>query len=554
MVMLWLLLACGPEVVTINHVVLEESAGSTDDAEDEPAPVVNPLAPLARVSLDLRGVRPTAEEIAEFEAGQDDLGGFADRFMADPRFHDQVMALYSEVFRMPSTRITVPFTAFDVSHEERPIYLQSIGEEPLRVLAHIASEDLPLTDLVTGDWTMANEMLGRIWPVDYPDDASGWQVAHYTDGRPRAGLLSANSLWWRFGSTISNLNRGRANQISRIFLCHDHLSMAIAFDPDIPLFDDASVAEAVATEPACLGCHLSLDPIASYLFGFWYLQEESGRDAAVYHPEREPLGTDMLGTAPSFYGTPGESLTDLGTQLAADPRFASCAVEHAFTRLMRREPSIDDTDALTVHREALLEGGVRLRPLFRSIVTHPRYQPLTYSSEPLAQGAVPRKMVTADQLASQVEALTGFVWTSDGHEMLQTDEVGLGNLAGRADGERMRRHATMPNPTLVLVQERLAEAAALHLVAAEVAVSREDRMLFRQHGPEDAVQADPDKAAAQIQSLVLLVLSRRVAVDGEEVVSLLELWDKLYGIDEDTEAAWAGLLAVLLRDPDFLFY
>ena len=34
----------------------------------------------------------------------------------------------------------------------------------------------------------------------------------------------------------------------------------------------------------------------------------------------------------------------------------------------------------------------------------------------------------------------------------------------------------------------------------------------------------------------------------------LALWEELYQAEGDPAAAWAGLLSVLLRDPDFLFY
>lgn len=551
MVSLWLVLGCSPDPINPKSVFLEEDSAS---AAAVAVAEFNPLAPVTRASLDLRGVRPSPDEIAEYEADPDNLDDMVDRFMADPRFHDQVMALYSEVFRTPSERISVPFSAFGLEVEERPEYLRSIGEEPLRILARIADEDLPLTELVTGDWTMANEMLGRIWPLDYPDTASGWQIAHYTDERPSSGVLSTNSLWWRYSSTEANLNRGRANQISRIFLCHDHLTRVIDFDAETSLLDDAAVADAVQSDPGCVSCHVSLDPIASYLFGFWYYQSESAADTTIYHPERELLWESLSWTPPSFYGAPGTNLSDLGRQIAGDPRFVSCAVERAFTRLMRRSPSVGDSDALTVHREALLDGGLRLRPLFKSIVTHPRYRPRMDPTETGVPGAVERKMVTAEQLASQVAALTDFVWSSEGYDMLRTDELGLGNLAGRADGVRMRTHTTEPNITLVLVQERLAEAAALYAVAQEQAQAPGERRLFTELSPVDLVEADPDRAAAQVQAMMLLVLSRRVEPDDDDVADLLALWEDLYAKDGEPDLAWAGVLAALLRDPDFLLY
>jgi hypothetical protein len=60
--------------------------------------------------------------------------------------------------------------------------------------------------------------------------------------------------------------------------------------------------------------------------------------------------------------------------------------------------------------------------------------------------------------------------------------------------------------------------------------------------------------AEQIQSLHLRVFGHHIELDGPEVDANLELWADLYEVSLTIEDAWAGLLTVLLRDPDFLFY
>ena len=59
---------------------------------------------------------------------------------------------------------------------------------------------------------------------------------------------------------------------------------------------------------------------------------------------------------------------------------------------------------------------------------------------------------------------------------------------------------------------------------------------------------------AQIQALHFRIFGASVSSDGPEVAANLELWSALYAVDQDPVAAWAGLLSVLLRDPDFLLY
>ena len=99
----------------------------------------------------------------------------------------------------------------------------------------------------------------------------------------------------------------------------------------------------------------------------------------------------------------------------------------------------------------------------------------------------------------------------------------------------------------MLVQERLAESAAWYVV------EQDPGRLFTVDFTETP---DTDRAAmaAQVQALHRAIFGRVVATDGEEVEAALALWADLYAVERDPRAAWAGLLSVLLRDPDFLFY
>ena len=51
---------------------------------------------------------------------------------------------------------------------------RAVGEEPLRLMAHIAANDYPWSAIVTADYTMANPLLGDIFPVEYPTNGRGW--------------------------------------------------------------------------------------------------------------------------------------------------------------------------------------------------------------------------------------------------------------------------------------------------------------------------------------------------------------------------------------------
>jgi hypothetical protein len=528
------------------------ACGGTTEAPTSPAvPEINPGEMLTRASLDIRGVRPNAKDVARIHRTPEDLDTLIDGYLLDDGFPERVMDLYSEVYLTQGEQYSVPFSAFDFDESiNNADYVRSIGDEPLRILAHIAADDLPYTDIVTADWTMHNHVLSQMYPTDYPTGGTGWKVSHYTDERPSAGVLSTNGMWWRYLSTPSNQNRKRANQISRIFLCNDYLTKPISFDRDVNLLDEEAVADAIRNDPGCVSCHVSLDPLASYLYGFWYVDDTSAGDATIYHPEREQGFRALGGPDPGYFGQPGSSVADLGHKIASDPRFIECAVETAFTRLMGRDTTLEDSDALTVHREAFLDGGLTLRSLFSSIVGHPRYRSATSAPDGFAE----RKFVTANLMSSQIKGITGFVWTQGGVDMMRSDAIGVGNLAGRADGQRMVRNNRSPNATMLLVTARLAEAATAHLLGTEAVLEQQNRSVFTEVDFGETIQSDREAIVAQIQRLHAVVFGRQIEGNGEEVAANLALFEELMAATDDPYVSWGGLMIALLRDPDFVLY
>jgi hypothetical protein len=500
---------------------------------------------LVRASLDIRGVRPAVEEYQRLEADPEAFDQLVDEYLHDPRFPSRVADLWGEIYLTQTEFYTVNVYDYGIDATEAE-FIQSIGAEPLQMVGHVAENDLPWTELVTADWTMANELLGEIWPIDRPD-GPGWQRSTYNDGRPAAGVLSTNSMWWRYVSTASNANRKRANQISRILLCDDYLTRPIDFDRNINLLDQEAVDDAIKNNESCVSCHVSLDPLAGYLFGFWAYNYNSVVDMSFYHPERELRWQDYSGVAPGYYGEPGYTLEDLGDQIAADNTMAQCAVQQAWELLLRRDKTLDDTDQLTANREDFLDAGLTVRALFRSVIASPQYR-AGVTDEP---GYVPTKMVTPALLHSQITDLTGFKLVHEGFDALASDSRGYLTLAGGADGYFVTSHARNPNATMLMVHERLAEGAASHVVTT--ALDGEPSLL----GAIDFTETpdtDGDAMAQQIVDLHFALHGNRVDLDGEEVTSNLELWKQIYEVERDIPMAWTGLISALLRDPDLLFY
>ena len=424
-------------------------------------------------------------------------------------FPDRVRDLFATIYL---TRMDYYYvTAADFGLSDQPGFVASVGEEPLRVLAKIAEDDLPYSDVVTADWTMADENIGRAFPTDYPADGTGWQQVHYTDGRPAAGVLSTNGLWWRYMTNTSNLNRGRANAISRIFVCNDYLSHPIEFDRDVNLLDSDALSDALKNNEGCVACHSTLDPLASYLFGFYYLDYTSKLDTTWYHPEREQMWRSTNEVEPGYYGEPGYSLSDLGVQIASDTRLPECLAEQTFELLLQRDAELADTQTLSDNREAILDGGFTVRAAVRAVVLSDEY----------ARGVAPdgtfaAKMLTVDQLGSVLEDLTGFRFTYAGYDLLGSDSYGVRTLAGGVDGVYATKPADQPTATSSLVLERVGQAAAWYVTEHD-RDNADDRRLFTEITFRETPDSDRDAMVAQIQALHLRLFGDRIEADGPEV-------------------------------------
>lgn len=502
---------------------------------------------LRRASLDLRGVLPSAEEMAAVEADKSAVDGLVDSFVHDARFGEQVRNLWAPVYQTRLDYFSIAASSYGLS--DAPGFNAAVGDEPLQILGYIAEHDLPYTELVTGDWTMANELLAAAWPLDYPADATGWQKVSYTDDRPAAGVLATNGLWWRYGSTLSNSNRGRANAVSKMLLCSDYLSKPIEFDRNVNLLDGGAVNDALKNNEGCLACHYSLDGFASYFWGFYYNDIYSKLDMSTYHAEREYMYDSTSGVAPSYYGKPGYNLNDLGKQIADDSRYPSCFVEQAFKQLNGRDVTLDDTTALTELRDTFIQGGLTVRPLILGVVDGAEYR----AGESRGGEPAYRKMMSPELMASVIEDLTGFRYTYAGYDMMTTDTYGLRTLAGGVDGQFVTQAATEPTATMLLAHERLTQAAAWYVMEQDKA-DRDNARLFTHVSFSETPDTDRDAMVAQVQELHWRLFGDRVDADGQEVEANLELWQELYESEGSVGAAWAGVLSVLLRDPDFLYY
>jgi hypothetical protein len=519
---------------------------------EEASPAEPRLVPLEgaalarRISLDLRGVLPDADEYATAEeSGVDDL---TETWLEDSRLEDRLVELFAERFHTRLDRFESRYYDYLLEDDQDYEFVRSIGEEPLRLMAHVAVTDAPWTDIVTVDYTMADEMLADIWNIDYPADTSGWQESWYLDGRPAAGILATNGLWWRYVTNTSNLNRSRAAAISNLLLCNDYLARQVSLSGAAIGSDGAE--EAIRTNPACVGCHVSIDPLAANLFGFYTLIGYNPDEMGNYHPDREGLGEDLLGVSPAYFGTPIGGLADLGVAVAQDPRFVRCTARNMAQALWRRPPTVDDFSIIEGYRQSFIDGGLTMRALLRAILASDTYRAGALGGGALAsdEDQLTIRMMSADQLRSVVEDLTGFRWVYGSYDLLGNDETGFRVLAGGVDGETVGSPQTDPGLTWAVVVQRLAEGAAAYAVEQEL-VAGGDRRLFEQVTLDDR----PGDPAFDEELVRLHVRLYGYEPSEERLAAASALWTDIEA-ESGAAEAWKGLVSGLLRDPEMVAY
>ena len=340
--------------------------------------------------------------------------------------------------------------------------------------------------------------------------------------------------------------RGRAARAC--CACVPRVCSAVASCADV---GDWEAVGAPILASACTACHSSLDPLASHFFGFMHVPD-GGAELVTYHAERENWWLLYTDTGPGYYGQHTADLVDLGWAMAQDIRLRSCAVEQVFEGLLQRDVTLADTQSLLVHLSAFETQGLALRALYRSVLDGPQYRGQQ------VEGEVTIKMVRPEQYASQVEALTGYRMTAHDYDLLQTDLFGIRTLAGGVDGLSVTKPAEAPTPTSVLAQERIAEAASWTVVGDDAAAvdAGETPRLFGQVDFTETLDSDPEVIRSQLETLHRQVLSHDPSndADTEALEDSMILWSAIYDLTGDAQAAWAGVLSALLRDPDFLFY
>ncbi len=362
---------------------------------------------LRKAALLFAGRLPTADEISTLDGGGDgalreairDLmsdEGFENFLIEGANDHLLTLAYSRNIFAIvdryyyPNSRQYFQQRNFIGSDARQTS--EALALEPLKLIAHVVSNERPYTEVLTADYIMVNPWSAQVYggDVQFSDinDPNEWREGRITEyyrctictrngeasypnysistDYPHAGILNSPAFLARFPSTSTNRNRARARWAYYFFLGVDIEGLSERTqDPDA-LADENNPT---LNNPNCTVCHDIMDPVAGAFQNYgddgYYRDRFQGRDALPGSYKNDPQGlyqrgdtwyADML--APGFKDLlapdPDNSLQWLAQQFAADERFGRGTVNFWFPAVIGREPLAEPENPEDVNYSTML--------------------------------------------------------------------------------------------------------------------------------------------------------------------------------------------------------
>lgn len=521
-----------------------------------------------RVSMALRGVPPSLGELTLVRQEPTALRALTDQWLADPRFAETVADWHAEMLWLRhDTEAPLPPRG-PLEGEDRGAIGDSMAEAPLRSVVRLVREGASYRSLFEGRQVSVDARTAAVWGLPYEPGFGGWQTASLPAELPAAGILVDPNLWSRHISSDTNHHRARANLVHRVWLCEDLSARTLELG-DLDLSDADAVTDAVRTDPGCVGCHETLDPLASAFAGWRRYITPSEVAAAydagcedadfcyplgLYAPASVPTAADLALPEPALAGRPVADLAELGQALVDDPRFGTCVARQMAAYL--RQQSLSEVPSAEAERlgRRFVDSGHDLTVLAREIVLSDRFR---------AQGGeVGPLLARPEQVARTVADRTGFTWLGDPDagscpdhgcwgpvDLMTNARWGYREIAGGMDGYHSHQPVHQPQPLRHLAVGRLAEEAAGQVVGHEAGLPPSERRLLTRIELDDT---DPERVQVQLQALHEALLGE--SPESTELPPLYALWSGAHQASGSTERAWAAVIAAMLQAPELRVY
>ena len=431
------------------------------DARLKTVPLLDANASFRKAAINIGGRLPKPEEMSRLSQSPAELPALIDALLEEEGFYERLKEVFNDMFVFP-VRGQATFNKESFSYSSangintvrdfpqiNALYTgdlttqktrNSFYAEPLELIAYVAKNNRPFSEILTADYTVANPFTAYAYGFSQalPEPSASMHAwSHFAEPLiqrkglgltntyaeavvPRAGVLSTPAFLVRWRNTASNYSRGRAEFLSKNFLATSVLSFAQrpVNSSELGKTDE----DPTRSSPACQVCHDYMDPLASGFKGFLFLR------LASYQPLNNEWGKPIY--APGFLN---ETYPDdikarpiqwMAQQIAQDARFPYAMVRRVFESVTGNKPVEYSADPLSLaawesqnaflHEVAsqMAAQGMNIKVAFREILLSPYFRAAQTPNLPaeLALGLGEGKLLTPEVLARKIKATLGTHW------------------------------------------------------------------------------------------------------------------------------------------------
>lgn len=295
-----------------------------------------------------------------------------DRLLDSPRLESGVRALFSDMLGFDA------FATLAIDTTLYPAFTKQVrddaGEQTLRTLVELLiHRDGDYRDIFVTRDTYLTPSLAAVYnvPLARSQELGGavpWSRYRFPDDSPYVGILSHVSFLSLHSHAARSSPTLRGKALRERILCQrvppppGNIDFTSFEDPENPMKTARDRLAAHNTNPVCAGCHRLTDPGGLALEPF--------DTAGAFRTMENGVVIDPSG---QINGRKFDGPAGLAQILRDTPAVTGCLVNRAFSYGVQRKPQGEELEWLKQLQAQLLETGVRLRPLLRSLATDPRF-------------------------------------------------------------------------------------------------------------------------------------------------------------------------------------
>jgi mono/diheme cytochrome c family protein len=292
------------------------------------------------------------------------------RMMADPKIDRFLEAFPYQWLELDRVGMFPPDRKL---YRDYDLWLEySMKREPVETFAEAFRSNLPVGDLLAGDWSMVNARLAEHYQLPRPSDA-GFKKTRFTAEQHRGGLLTQAAIL----SLTSDGTRHRP--VHRGVWVSEALFGVTPPPPppnvqpleptpaDVEKMTIRAQLAAHSTNAACAACHRKIDPLGFAFenydaIGRWRTHEDTASGKGASPP------VDASGVLPDgrAFSGPDEFKRLLASDTAT---FAEAVVSKLATFALRRAMTVDDRAAIKEIAASVAASGYPLRSLVEALAT-----------------------------------------------------------------------------------------------------------------------------------------------------------------------------------------